>query len=129
MPQSPNNALAPRRINGLFILVIIVAALVLINYRPPIAHVYCDENTLTSRPDVIMLGTSWCPYCYEARRYFENNNVDYCEYDVEKSPVGEKLYNDLKGQSIPILLIGPYRISGFDENRFEQLLSRVENER
>lgn len=129
MPQNPTKALAPRRINGLFVLVIAVAVIILINYRPPLAHVYCDENTLTPRPDVIMLGTSWCPYCYEARRYFELNDVNYCEYDVEKSPIGEKLYNDVNGQSIPILLIGPYRISGFDETRFEQLMSRLENER
>jgi glutaredoxin len=129
MSQSPTKALAPRRINGLFVLVIIMAGLVLANYRPPVAHVYCDENTLTSRTDVIMLGTGWCPYCYEARRYFENNKVNYCEYDIEKSPVGQKLYNDVNGQSIPILLIGPYRISGFDETRFEQLMSRLESER
>jgi glutaredoxin len=129
MSQSPSKALSPRRINGLFVLVIVMAGLILINYRPPIAHVYCDENALAPRPDVVMLGTDWCPYCYEARRYFENNKVNYCEYDIEKSPVGEKLYNDLNAQSIPILLIGPYRISGFDENRFEQLMSQLESER
>jgi glutaredoxin len=127
MPQSPTKVLSPRRINGLFVLVMLVAVLVLANYRPPVASIYCDQNTLTPRPDVIMLGTSWCPYCYEARRYFANNKVNYCEYDIEKSPVGEKLYNDVNGQSIPILLIGPYRISGFDETRFEQLMSRVES--
>jgi len=129
MPQSPTNMLAPRRINGLLVIVIVVAALILINYRPPVAHVYCDENTLTPRPDVIMLGTGWCPYCYEARRYFERNSVNYCEYDVETSPVGKKLYNEVNGQSIPILLIGPYRIRGFDADRFEQLMSRLESER
>jgi len=129
MPQDPTKALTPRRINGLFILLVIVAGLVLLSYRPPIAHVYCDKNTLASHPDVIMLGTWWCPYCYEARRYFERNDVNYCEYDVEKSLIGEKLYNDMNGQSIPILLIGPYRINGFDANRFEQLMSRLESER
>lgn len=129
MPQSPTKTLAPRRISGLIILVIVAAVLILVSYRPPIAHVYCDDNTLKSRPDVIMLGTSWCPYCYEARLYFEHNKVNYCEYDIETSPVGEKLYNDVNGQSIPILLIGPYRISGFDENRFEQLMSKLESSR
>jgi glutaredoxin len=129
MPQNPTKALAPRRINGLFVLVAVVAGLLLVNYRPPIAHIYCDENTQTTRPDVIMLGTTWCKYCYEARRYFKLNDVNYCEYDIEKSPVGKKIYNDVNGQSIPILLIGPYRISGFDENRFEQLMRQRESER
>ena len=69
-----------------------------------------------------MLGTWWCPYCYEARRYLTSNNISYCEYDIERSAEGEKLFNEVKGQAIPVLLIGKYMINGFDETRLEQML-------
>lgn len=112
----------PRRLNGAVILLVVVAGLMIVNYRPSIDPVHCNEEILQGKPDVIMLGTSWCPYCYQARRYLTSNNISYCEYDIERSAEGEKLFNEVKGQAIPVLLIGKYMINGFDETRLEQML-------
>lgn len=115
----------PRRLNGVIILALIVIGLVFISYRPSIARIHCDDEILSSKPDVIMLGTRWCPYCHQARRYLTRNNISYCEYDIERSAEGEKLFNDVNGQAIPVLLIDKYVISGFDEVMLERALSRV----
>ena len=72
-----------------------------------------------------MLSTRWCAYCYQERRYLTDNNISYCEYDIEGSAKGEKLFNDVNGQVIPVLLIDKYTMSGFDEARLENLLLRI----
>ena len=115
----------PRRLNGMVILALIVVGLIIINYKPSIARVHCNDEILGNKPEVIMLGTWWCPYCYQARRYLTSNNISYCEYDIERSAEGEKLFNDVNGQVIPVLLIDRYMMSGFDEARLEHILDKV----
>ena len=114
----------PRRLNGMVILALAVIGLIIINYKPSVARVHCNSEILKSNPEVIMLGTWWCPYCYQARRYLSENNISYCEYDIERSAEGEKLFNDVNGQVIPVLLIDEYIINGFDETRIDNLLSK-----
>ena len=124
--QSNNTAKPrPRRLNGIVILVVIVIGLVIVSYKPSIARIHCNDEILKSKPEVIMLSTRWCPYCYQARRYLTDNNISYCEYDIEGSAKGEKLFNDVNGQVIPVLLIDKYTMRGFDEARLENLLHKI----
>ena len=118
----------PRRLNGIVILVVIVIGLVIVSYKPSIARIHCNDEILKSKPEVIMLSTRWCPYCYQARRYLTDNNISYCEYDIESSAKGEKLFNDVNGQVIPVLLIDKYTMRGFDEARLENLLHKIREE-
>jgi glutaredoxin len=115
----------PRRINGMVILALVVAGLIFISYKPSVARIHCTDEIVSSKPEVIMLSTWWCPYCYQARRYLTENNISYCEYDIERSAEGEKLFNDVNGRAIPVLLIDQYIINGFDEARLERALSLV----
>ena len=125
--QQGNNTARPRprRLNGIVILVVIVIGLVIVSYKPTIARIHCNDEILKSKPEVIMLSTWWCPYCYQARRYLTDNNISYCEYDIESSAKGEKLFNDVNGQVIPVLLIDKYTMRGFDEARLENLLHKI----
>ena len=127
MTQQDHDNRKPRRINGLFLLAFIVFMLVVINYSPYIESVACTEETLADNPEVIMLSTWWCTYCYQARRYFSANEISYCEYDIERTAEGERLFNELNGQAIPVIIAGKHMMSGFDEARFESLLSRARN--
>ena len=65
-------------------------------------------------PDVLMLGAAWCPACKAATRFFVKNNINYCEYDMEKNAIGAKLFQEVNGRGVPILFIGEYRIQGFN---------------
>ena len=125
--QQGNNTARPRprRLNGIVILVVIVIGLVIVSYKPSITRIHCNDEILKSKPEVIMLSTRWCPYCYQARRYLTDNNISYCEYDIESSAKGEKLFNDVNGQVIPVLLIDKYTMRGFDEARLENLLHKI----
>ena len=64
-------------------------------------------------PDVLMLGAAWCPACKAATRFFVKNNINYCEYDMEKDAIGAKLYQEVNGRGVPILFVGEHRIQGF----------------
>lgn len=122
-----------RRGHGLLIFALFAAMVFAVSYRPSVEAIYCNAEILSAEPEVIMLSTSWCPYCYKARRYFVNNEVSYCEYDIEKDNKGRNMYdhaNRYANQTgiplgTPILFIGDHQLSGFDEDRIEELLLKL----
>lgn len=123
-----------RRASGLLILSLFALIIFAIAYRPSVDAVYCNAETLSRKPDVIMLGASWCPYCYKARKYFVANEINYCEYDIEDDAQGTQRYARINSASnnpgmqplgIPILFIGDYQFSGFDEARVQQALTAI----
>lgn len=110
------------RINGLVFFGILFLIIMAITYRPAIETIACNETTLNPKPDVIMLGAWWCPYCSQARKYLQYNNISYCEYDMERTEEGKRLYEEVNGQAIPILLIGKYQLNGYDEGSIQRAL-------
>jgi glutaredoxin len=122
---SNNEQKKSRRMNGFVLLALFFLAIFALTYRPTIETIFCDETTLNPKPDVIMLGAWWCPYCSQARKYFQNHEISYCEYDMERSDEGKRLYREVNGQAIPILLIGKHQINGFNERSIETALERL----
>jgi glutaredoxin len=123
-PQDPPAAKKPRRFNSLILFAVLLIALYVINYRPDIATIACTDDIIATEPDVIMLGTWWCPYCADARRYFHDNEIHYCEYDIERTAKGKQMYDELGGNGIPVLIIGDkYRLEGYDERMIEKALA------
>ena len=120
----------PKRINGLFILGFILFVTFIATYRPDVPSIHCNKEVLAGKPEVIMFGTWWCPYCYQARQYLHNNNINYCEYDIEKSTVGKQRYDDTGAQAIPALIIGKYLLQGFNEDSIDEalILTRENND-
>lgn len=130
IPKPPRR----RRANGLLVLSLFALIIFAIAYRPSVEAVYCNAESLSKKPDVIMLGASWCPYCYKARKYFVANEINYCEYDIEDDAQGTQRYARINSASsnpgmqplgIPILFIGDYQFSGFDEARIKQALAAI----
>ena len=94
-----------------------------------VEHTYCEGEVpipgqqikqtkpvnMEGTPDVVMLGASWCPSCITAIHFFAANDINYCEYDMETSAIGAKLYKEVNGRGVPILFIGRHQIHGFSE--------------
>lgn len=118
----------PQRINGFVLFGLLALAIVVVTYRPAIETIQCNETTLNPKPDVIMLGAGWCPYCSQARKYLQNNKISYCEYDMERTEEGKRLYKEVNGQAIPILLIGKYQLNGFHEDRIRTALELLHSQ-
>lgn len=123
-----------RRFSGLIAFGFFATIALAVTYRSPVETIYCTTETLSPEPDVIMLGASWCPYCYKARKYFIDNKIDYCEYDIEDDGKGAQMYSQINNRSnipglqpagIPILLIGDYQFSGFEESRIKKALATI----
>jgi len=112
-----------RRLNGAYLFLIILAVLLLFNYRGPVDTIDCTPEVIATEPDVIMLGAWWCTYCYQAKRYFQKNRIDYCEYDMENHPTGIELYENTGGGAIPVMMIGEHVLKGFSEQQIEAALT------
>jgi glutaredoxin len=67
---------------------------------------------------VVMFGTSWCPYCAKARALFAANGVRFSEFDLEKDGTAEAFQRDVMGMSgFPTIVIGNRVTQGFDEGQ------------
>lgn len=75
----------------------------------------------SSGPQVTMYATSWCGYCARARKYFRDNNISFTEYDIEKDARAKRRYDQMGARGVPVILVGNRRMSGFSEERFEQI--------
>jgi len=118
---------ASRNRKGLVFLGILVVGFILISRHEPVNTIDCTPDIIATKPDVIMLGAWWCSYCYKAKKYFQENKIHYCEYDMENTAIGKKLYREHGSGAVPMLLIGQYQINGYSEQQIEYALSLLDN--
>jgi glutaredoxin len=71
---------------------------------------------------VVMYSTRWCPYCRNARAYFERHKIAYVEYDIEASPENRARFEARNGRGVPLIFVGDKRMQGFSAPSFEALL-------
>ncbi len=126
------NSLPPRKKTsfnkGPLLLGVLLLVFVVFSHLSSVSAIYCDENKHTDElADIVMLSASWCPYCKQARRYFEKNELDYCEFDIERSIKGKQLYDSVNGQGVPLILIGNDKLRGFSEHSVNKALDRLHN--
>ncbi len=76
---------------------------------------------------VVMYGTAWWKYCTSTREFLKQQKVRFVEYDVEKSAPAKAQFDQLNGESFPLLLIGDRKITGFAPSEFESALRALEN--
>ena len=86
--------------------------------------VYCSEDHPPAADTVIMLATSWCPYCAKARKFLQKRGVDYCEYDIEQSPTGDALHERSGKRGVPVILIDGRVIGGYDPDEMSIALKK-----
>lgn len=73
-----------------------------------------DYSHLKEVVPVTLFSTSWCGYCAKTRRFFERNNIDYVEYDIEKSEPARKKYDALGGGGVPVVLVDDRIVRGYN---------------
>lgn len=70
---------------------------------------------------VVMLMTSWCPYCRKASAFFNANTIKVLEIDIEKTD--NDRIRAFKGRAaVPTILVGDTIVEGFSEQRLRTLL-------
>jgi len=72
--------------------------------------------------EVILYATAWCGYCKKTRAFLAKNNIEYTEYDVEKSEEGHKQHQALGGGGVPVLDIRGTVIHGYSVKKMTSTL-------
>ena len=73
-------------------------------------HLETIQNTR-----VVLLSTDWCGYCKLAKTFLDRNRIQYVELNIEKTQEGMRLYKQMNGNGVPIVLVGDTTIRGFSE--------------
>ena len=64
---------------------------------------------------IIIYGTTWCPSCVSAKRFFDEKNLHYNEINIENEGISrEKLMEITGGHTVPQIVINDKCIGGFD---------------
>lgn len=96
----------------------IIGGMVLAGLASP-ASMAAEE--ICSEQMVIMLATSWCGYCRQARAYFNANQIAFTEVDIEKTE--DDRFRALGRQTgVPLIFIGKETVRGFQPHRLNELL-------
>lgn len=74
-------------------------------------------------PEVVIYTAPGCSWCTAAKRFFEEHNINYTEYDVSADPAKAEELIRISGQmGVPVIDIDGEIIIGFDKPRIAGLL-------
>jgi glutaredoxin len=127
-PHDGETKKTTKRHFGLPIIILLFIAIIFFSRQAPVKTIDCTPEIIASKPDVVMLGAWWCTYCYQAKKYFQKNEISYCEYDMENTETGKKLYQEHGGGAVPILLIGKHRLKGYSPEQIKTALEILHND-
>jgi glutaredoxin len=75
-------------------------------------------------PEVILYGTSWCPYCRKAKEFFKSRGIDFVDYDIEQDKEAAIRKKELDPQGgVPFAIINGRSVHGFSESAYEKALN------
>ncbi len=72
--------------------------------------------------DIVIYTTQWCPYCNSLRIHLNNNSIPFTEHDTEKSLSGITGFWALRARGVPVSVIGPDVVYGYDIDKINQSL-------
>ncbi len=66
---------------------------------------------------VEIYSSSWCPFCYRAKRLLNGKGAGFTEYDVDRDPAlrGEMMRRAGGRRTVPQIFIGGAHVGGSDE--------------
>lgn len=82
------------------------------------------ELTELHKDKVVLYATEWCGYCAKTRAFLKEKNIDYVEYDIEKSAEGKAQYQSLNGRGVPLVIVKGKLIRGYNPSLMQSLLDR-----
>lgn len=111
--------------NKLFFLVILSGFLnwYLTDTETEIINTVHVQETVDGHSGVILYATQWCGYCKKAREFMASNNIEYQEYDIEKTERGASGYKALNGNGIPLLVVNNKVVRGYKPNEIMAALN------
>lgn len=81
------------------------------------------ELTELHQDKVVLYATEWCGYCAKTRAFLKEKNIDYVEYDIEKSAEGKAQYQLLNGRGVPLVIVKGKLIRGYNPSVIQDVFS------
>ncbi|MGF6275730.1 mycoredoxin [Massilia sp. UYP11] len=78
---------------------------------------YPDKKT-----NVVLYGTTSCPYCIQARSFLRERNIAFIDHDVASSDQGRREFARLGKEAVPVILVGGRMLTGFNRDHLEAAL-------
>lgn len=78
------------------------------------------KEFLGSKQPVVMYSAEWCGVCKKAKKYFKARRIPYRELDIDKNKQARREFQMLGGRGVPLILVGNYKMSGFDQGFFDR---------
>lgn len=73
--------------------------------------------------NVTIYTTDWCHVCKKAKRYMDGENIQYTEYDIEKSRKARREFDRLGGKGVPVIVVGEQKMHGFSAPRLDSMVA------
>lgn len=109
--------------SGVLSVIVLIGCVYLINASTVVAEsVACDAS---EKNDIVLYGAVWCGYCEQTRKLLASHDVNYCEYDIERSAEGFRQYQSLGGGGVPLMLFNGELIQGYNKPQIE---SQIRNQ-
>ncbi|MGH8491767.1 MAG: glutaredoxin family protein [Moraxellaceae bacterium] len=68
----------------------------------------------------LLYGTTWCPYCAQARKYFDAHGMKFRDLDVEHDAEAKRQYDALGLSGIPVMVYEDMIWNGFSEQGMDE---------
>jgi len=78
---------------------------------------------MSDAKQVTIYSTPTCHFCQMAKAFFQNNNVEYTEYNVAEDAEKRQEMVETTGQmGVPVIQIGGEILVGFNEGKVKEML-------
>lgn len=108
--------------------ILVITLILIVIYK--IANKLGEDNNFNTSEfngdEVVLYATDWCGYCRKTREFFAKNNIQYTEFDIEKSAEGKRQYDKVKKRDgVPVVVIKGYAIQGYSERQMRWALDAL----
>lgn len=104
---------------------VLIASIYLINSSRVQPVPEARSCNASEQNDVVLYSAVWCGYCKQTKQLLAKHNVNYCEYDIERSATGYEQFRALGGQAVPLLQFNGSIIHGYNKSLIE---SHIQNQ-
>ncbi|BBB59983.1 MULTISPECIES: glutaredoxin family protein [unclassified Undibacterium] len=78
-----------------------------------------------AKTKVVLYATATCPYCAKTQEYLKAKNIAYVKFDINESEQARKEFKQLKGEIVPLILVGNRQIAGFKPEVLDSALQQL----
>ena len=75
---------------------------------------------------ITLYSTRQCPYCRQARLFLKKKGVRFQEFDIQQNIRAQRTLAKMGARAVPVIMVGDTRVDGFDKQRLEHLLKRID---